>query len=151
MQRNYRYFILFVSSSALLCSFVVAMSALNVKLQMDNYGTLWKGVKAAPASVILMAYSFFFLWFVGGLTCFHLFLICTNQVSFAFSILLDIMFICLSSDSRIYNFRPLLFTNWIKSFWYGLCQHQFITARYKQEYAGLIKCVYSSILAHRNT
>ncbi|XP_044469083.1 protein S-acyltransferase 8-like isoform X2 [Mangifera indica] len=80
--RNYRYFILFVSSSALLCSFVVAMSALNVKLQMDNYGTLWKGVKAAPASVILMAYSFFFLWFVGGLTCFHLFLICTNQTTY---------------------------------------------------------------------
>ncbi|KAJ0039477.1 hypothetical protein Pint_27041 [Pistacia integerrima] len=80
--RNYRYFFLFVSSSALLCGFVVAMSALNIKLQMDNYGTLWKGIKAAPASVILVAYSFFFLWFVGGLTCFHLYLISTNQTTY---------------------------------------------------------------------
>ncbi|KAJ0096925.1 hypothetical protein Patl1_27659 [Pistacia atlantica] len=80
--RNYRYFFLFVSSSALLCGFVVAMSALNIKLQMDNYGTLWKGIKATPASVILVAYSFFFLWFVGGLTCFHLYLISTNQTTY---------------------------------------------------------------------
>jgi len=94
LQRNYRYFFLLVSSSALLCIFIFAMSALNIKFVMDDHGTLWKAMKESPASIILMVYSFIFLLFTGSLTCFHLYLIGRNKVIF----LETILFLCLSTN-----------------------------------------------------
>eukprot|EP00850_Spirogloea_muscicola_P023462 SM000359S13448 [mRNA] locus=s359:36741:39550:+ [translate_table: standard] len=90
-RRNYRYFFAFVVSTTVFCAFVFSMAALDIKVLMDNdydhspYArgrTVWQAMGKNPVAVVLMAYTFCFIWFTGGLTVFHLYLMSSNQTTY---------------------------------------------------------------------
>lgn len=81
--RNYRFFFMFVSTSTLLCIYVFAFCWVYITKIMDSERiSLWKAMTKTPASIVLIIYSFIAVWFVGGLTVFHLYLISTNQSTY---------------------------------------------------------------------
>ncbi|ERN06254.1 probable protein S-acyltransferase 7 isoform X1 [Amborella trichopoda] len=82
-KRNYRFFFMFVFSTTLLCIYVFAFCCLYIKRIMDFENTsVWKALIKTPASIVLIIYTFISVWFVGGLTVFHLYLISTNQTTY---------------------------------------------------------------------
>ncbi|KAL6900702.1 hypothetical protein ACP4OV_005378 [Aristida adscensionis] len=82
-KRNYRFFFMFVSSTTMLCIYVFAFCWVNLIKIMDMHECKFKRAMAkSPISVVLIIYTFFALWFVGGLTSFHLYLISTNQTTY---------------------------------------------------------------------
>ncbi|KAL9248904.1 putative protein S-acyltransferase 7 [Drosera capensis] len=84
--RNYRFFFLFVLSSTLLCLYVFAFCWVFIKHVADTrHISLWKAMIKTPASIASLAliiYTFIAVWFVGGLTAFHSYLISTNQTTY---------------------------------------------------------------------
>ncbi|GJP37981.1 hypothetical protein CLOM_g22424 [Closterium sp. NIES-68] len=88
-RRNYRFFFTFVVSTTLLCIFVFAFSAYLINLLMLNAHdpaagtrTVWQAMGHAPLAVVLMAFTFLAVWFVGGLSGFHIYLMCRNQTTY---------------------------------------------------------------------
>ena len=53
---------------------------LIVKIRNEEQITIWKAMAKTPASIALIIYTFIAVWFVGGLSVFHLNLMSTNQV-----------------------------------------------------------------------
>ncbi|KAK7411018.1 hypothetical protein VNO78_02350 [Psophocarpus tetragonolobus] len=81
--RNYRFYYMFVFSSALLCIYVHAFCWVYIKKIMDSEEiSIWKAMIKTPASIALIIYSFISVWFVGGLTVFHTYLISKNQSTY---------------------------------------------------------------------
>ncbi|XP_020580401.1 probable protein S-acyltransferase 1 [Phalaenopsis equestris] len=81
--RNYRFFLLFISTSTFLCVYVFTLSSINIFQERKNYHySTMKLMLGEIISVILMLYTFLLVWFVGGLTVFHLYLIYTNQTTY---------------------------------------------------------------------
>ncbi|XP_026377075.1 probable protein S-acyltransferase 7 [Papaver somniferum] len=82
-KRNYRFFFMFVSSTTILCLYVFAFCWVNIRFIMEMYHyNVWKALLKSPVSGVLILYTFITSWFVGGLTVFHLYLICTNQTTY---------------------------------------------------------------------
>ncbi|KAI3772715.1 hypothetical protein L6452_03908 [Arctium lappa] len=77
--RNYRFFILFITSSTLLCVYVFTFSLLDI---IRQHGTLWNSLSKDAVLVVLVVYCFVCVWFVGGLSIFHFYLISTNQTTY---------------------------------------------------------------------
>jgi palmitoyltransferase ZDHHC9/14/18 len=81
LQRNYRFFFLFVFSTTLLCIYVFAFCWVNLRRIMDMHQCkIDRALLKSPITALLILYTFIAVWFVGGLTSFHLYLISTNQV-----------------------------------------------------------------------
>jgi len=82
-QRNYRYFFMFVFSTTILCIYVFAFCWVYIKKIMeDREINVWRAMLKTPASIVLIIYTFIAVWFVGGLTAFHIYLISTNQTTY---------------------------------------------------------------------
>ena len=78
LQRNYRFFFMFISTSTILCIYIFVFSWIHIIRRQD---TVLDAIKHDYLSDFLIVYCFVAVWFVGGLTAFHLYLICTNQVN----------------------------------------------------------------------
>uniref|UniRef100_A0A0C9S484 S-acyltransferase n=1 Tax=Wollemia nobilis TaxID=56998 RepID=A0A0C9S484_9CONI len=81
--RNYRFFFMFVFSTTLLCIYVFSFCWVYIKkIMAAEHCSVWKAMSKTPASIVLIVYTFIAVWFVGGLTVFHLYLISTNQTTY---------------------------------------------------------------------
>ncbi|OIW17784.1 hypothetical protein TanjilG_06469 [Lupinus angustifolius] len=81
--RNYRFYYIFVFSSTLLCLYIHGFCWVYIKRIMDSEEiSIWRAMIKTPASIALIIYTFVCVWFVGGLTVFHTYLISTNQSTY---------------------------------------------------------------------
>ncbi|XP_052183137.1 probable protein S-acyltransferase 7 isoform X2 [Diospyros lotus] len=81
--RNYRFFFMFVSSTTLICVYVFGFCWVYIKKITESEKTsVWKAMTKSPASLVLIIYTFIAVWFVGGLTIFHLYLMSSNQSTY---------------------------------------------------------------------
>lgn len=87
-RRNYKWFLLFVWSTLALCVYVLVCSALSLKvahddLEEENKSTSFDRILARqPTAFVLIVFCFLMMWFLGGLTLFHCFLVSTNQTTY---------------------------------------------------------------------
>ncbi|KAL6900714.1 hypothetical protein ACP4OV_005390 [Aristida adscensionis] len=82
-QRNYRFFYMFVFSTTLICLYVFAFCWVYViKIRDAEHLSIFKALLKTPASIVLIIYCFLCVWFVGGLSVFHFYLMSTNQTTY---------------------------------------------------------------------
>ncbi|KAG6743620.1 hypothetical protein POTOM_052320 [Populus tomentosa] len=77
--RNYRFFFMFISTATILCLFVFGFSWVFI---LDGKPNVWEAISHDVLADFLIVYCFIAVWFVGGLTAFHSYLISTNQTTY---------------------------------------------------------------------
>lgn len=83
---------MFISTSTFLCFYVFVLSWLNIIRERSNYhNSILKSMSSEVLSLVLIVYTFIAVWFVGGLTVFHTYLMSTNQVTSFVLLLLFIL------------------------------------------------------------
>lgn len=83
---------MFVSSTSLLCLYVLVCCSTYLKMIVDSeHCSVWQAVCRSPIAGLLVMYTFIVCWFVGGLTLFHMYLIASNQVWILLQYHLDLM------------------------------------------------------------
>ncbi|KAJ8752633.1 hypothetical protein K2173_005522 [Erythroxylum novogranatense] len=81
--RNYRFFFMFIFSTTIICVYVHAFCWVYITRIMNGENkSIWKAMLKTPASIALLIYTFVSVWFVGGLSVFHLYLISKNQSTY---------------------------------------------------------------------
>jgi len=81
--RNYRFFYMFVFTTTILCLYVHGFCWVYIRRISDSeHITIWRAMTRTPASIALVVYTFVCVWFVGGLTMFHSYLISKNQSTY---------------------------------------------------------------------
>ncbi|XP_019462841.1 PREDICTED: probable protein S-acyltransferase 5 [Lupinus angustifolius] len=81
--RNYRYYYTFLVSSTLLCLYIHAFCWVYItKIMGSEEISIWRAMIKTPASIVLIIYTFVSVWFVGGLTVFHTYLISRNKSTY---------------------------------------------------------------------
>ncbi|KAI5583573.1 hypothetical protein BDE02_06G023800 [Populus trichocarpa] len=77
--RNYRFFFMFISTATILCLYIFGFSWIFI---LNGKRNVWKTATHDILADFLMVYCFITIWFVGGLTAFHSYLICTNHTTY---------------------------------------------------------------------
>ncbi|XP_019187731.1 PREDICTED: probable protein S-acyltransferase 1 isoform X2 [Ipomoea nil] len=77
--RNYRCFLFFITTATILCIYVFTFSLMNL---LHQRGSLLSRMSEDVVSAILVFYCFFAVWFVGGLSFFHFYLLSHNQTTY---------------------------------------------------------------------
>ncbi|KAG6769026.1 hypothetical protein POTOM_024641 [Populus tomentosa] len=77
--RSYRFFFMFISTATILCLYIFGFSWIFI---LNGKRNVWKTATHDILDDFLMVYCFITIWFVGGLTAFHSYLICTNQTTY---------------------------------------------------------------------
>merc|ERR1711937_949692 len=81
-RRNYRYFYLFLISLSILDIFIFAFSILNLVILYRRHDRqMGLAISQCWPSTIVLLVTFFSMWSVVGLWCFHTYLTCSNTTT----------------------------------------------------------------------
>jgi len=75
-KRNYRFFILFLLSTTFLIAYFFCFSVLRIAWLIQAGSSFLDAILESPIAMILILFTFFLFWSVGGLTAYHHYLVC---------------------------------------------------------------------------